>query len=83
LGFGTVNALLYVDTYDFVYVFKDLDEGEDGVMRCFSELRIGVSQVAHYFPQEFGLDVVLDVFGIEVDYFEHQHRCMDIDLFLS
>lgn len=40
-------------------------------MGSFSQLWLGIAQIEDDFSEELGFDVILDVFWVQIDYFQH------------
>jgi hypothetical protein len=71
-----------IQVNDLIDVLEGFDEGKNAVVRGFSDLWPDVSKINNDFLEDLGLDIVLDIFGVEVDDFEDKSSGMQVDLFL-
>ena len=77
------DSILNVECHDLIDTLKGFQIGENAIVGGFSDLRLGISKIADYFCQNFSSDVVLDIFGVEIDDLQDEHGGMKIDLFLD
>jgi hypothetical protein len=83
LWLGAGDSVVKVEVNDLIQMLIGLYKGEDAVMAGFTNLRLGISDINDHLPDEFGSDVVLDIFGVEIDDFEDEHGCEEVDFFLN
>lgn len=82
LAIRRTDADLGIDAEYLIDGVKGFDIGEDTEMRRFAKLWLWVAQIDYNFLEQLGADIILNIFGVEVDYLEDEHRSGEIDFFL-
>jgi hypothetical protein len=82
LPLGAEEAVSYIYLDEIIKILEHSHIRQEAIMRGFSYLRFGIAEVDHHRPEQLGLDIKLDIFGVEVDDFECERACEEVDVFL-
>ena len=63
----TMKPIMEIYLNDLVEGLIGFYVGEQTIMGCFSDLWLGVAEVSDHVFEQFRPDIILDLFGIEVD----------------